>query len=226
MFPFPASGYEYRTLKLGIDPGYDVMALQTGLKVPSDGVFGPVTDKALKAFQEAERVAGGADGKGGPATQEALCLHLLWPYQQQYGVVPGLARGMMKGESNYYVGNQSAIYVLPSDPQKRKRADLGCCQFQTILTDDASVRQHFNMPKSIEELCRFLREGFDLYWRDGNNPHVTSKELAWKLACGRWNAPAWTDEIASKGTDAVADYKVTHIMDYISTKVMYVTSWG
>lgn len=52
------------------DRGTSVLKLQAALKITQDGVYGPATEKAVKAFQAANRLK--ADGLVGPATWEAL----------------------------------------------------------------------------------------------------------------------------------------------------------
>ena len=50
--------------------GEPVTAVQELVKVPADGVFGPATEKAVRAFQE--RVHLSADGDVGPHTWQLL----------------------------------------------------------------------------------------------------------------------------------------------------------
>ena len=52
--------------------GSDVQELQRKLGVPADGVFGPVTERALKRWQRAHGLV--ADGIAGPNTRAAMGL--------------------------------------------------------------------------------------------------------------------------------------------------------
>lgn len=77
--PLPASADHERTLKLGTPRlrGKDVEALQqalidAGFPLERDGVFGPATDRAVKAFQQKRGLK--VDGMAGPATRSALGL--------------------------------------------------------------------------------------------------------------------------------------------------------
>ena len=65
----PAAGTGGATLTAGAG-GSTVAALQRALGVPADGVFGPVTRRAVRAFQRSHGLT--VDGIAGPATLGAL----------------------------------------------------------------------------------------------------------------------------------------------------------
>jgi Transglycosylase-like domain/Putative peptidoglycan binding domain len=65
----PAAGSGGSSLKAGAG-GSTVVALQRALGVPADGVFGPLTRRAVRRFQRAHGLT--VDGIAGPATLGAL----------------------------------------------------------------------------------------------------------------------------------------------------------
>jgi len=65
----PAAGATAATLQAGAS-GSTVVALQRALGVPADGVFGPVTRRAVRRFQRKQGLA--VDGVAGAATLGAL----------------------------------------------------------------------------------------------------------------------------------------------------------
>ena len=65
----PAAGTGGASLKAGAG-GSTVAALQSALGVPADGVFGPVTRRAVRRFQRSHGLA--VDGIAGPSTLGAL----------------------------------------------------------------------------------------------------------------------------------------------------------
>jgi peptidoglycan hydrolase-like protein with peptidoglycan-binding domain len=65
----PAAGTGGSTLKSGAGGG-TVVALQRALGVPADGVFGPMTRRAVRRFQRSHGLT--VDGIAGPATLGAL----------------------------------------------------------------------------------------------------------------------------------------------------------
>ncbi|CAB4151803.1 COG3179 Predicted chitinase [uncultured Caudovirales phage] len=70
--PAPISGSPAAvgvTLRVG-SSGSDVKKMQAALKIPSDGQFGPGTEKALKAWQSANGLT--PDGVAGPKTLQKL----------------------------------------------------------------------------------------------------------------------------------------------------------
>lgn len=67
--PKPVIKTNYRTLSVG-DRGDDVAKMQEVLKINADGIFGPATKRAVKAFQQANGLV--ADGIAGPKTLTKL----------------------------------------------------------------------------------------------------------------------------------------------------------
>ena len=61
----------HRTIKKG-DSGLDVASVQRRLKIDADGVFGPATEAAVRAFQQRKGLS--VDGIVGPQTWKAMGL--------------------------------------------------------------------------------------------------------------------------------------------------------
>lgn len=235
IYPFPAGGFLGRGLKY--DPaepvmsGNDVIGWQYHLSVKADGVFGPRTAEATEAFQRTMGLD--ADGIAGPASMKAACLQRI--AASDSGTPPGLMKGMVEGESSYWVGAQSAVYFVKGI----RKADLGAFQFQTTLSDEEAVRRALNLPEGADRLGAWLIEGYDTYRPAAYvRRHRTPEKLAWWLACGRWNAPAWTDIWAARGpNDPALQVVVEHpffgfitreewVRRYVASKIIYVTAWS
>jgi hypothetical protein len=233
IYPFAERGFLGRALKLDEDDhmrGNDVIAWQYHLGVRADGDFGQRTHEGTLVFQ---RTAGlKEDGIVGPATFQAGCLHHI--DVMGGGVVAGLPRGMVEGESGYWMGAQSPVYFRNGE----RRADLGLVQFSTLLSDEAAVRRALNVPEAVLRLCEFLREGQAQYRRGAFVKfHRAPERLSWWLACGRWNAPAWTDIWAERGPDTAELQKLVTspmgtlitreqwVRNYVASKIAYVEDW-
>jgi len=103
-----AGAYRYRALVEGLD-GYDVYALQKAVGETPDGAFGPATAGTVRAFQRKHQLAD--DAIAGPATQRQIAQGLIWPVQARLGTPPGLARGIVEGESGFLLGQHTAVYA-------------------------------------------------------------------------------------------------------------------
>ena len=209
MNPLSTAGYRYRALKKG-DSGWDCYALQTALggvghsPGPADGEFGPATDKAVRGYQEARGLV--ADGIAGVVTQRSLALALIWPQQKAKNTPPGLLRGMVEKESSFVLGNHTPRY---EDGQY----DIGVCQRNTNY---ATYIDGFNAVDSVRVLAARVRSKYDAYKAKGK---VTDERRLWGLAAGSWNAPAFTDKLASGGT--LSQSQSDHIEGYIRRVTVY-----
>jgi peptidoglycan hydrolase-like protein with peptidoglycan-binding domain len=81
--------------------GWPVFALQSALVIQADGVFGPLTHRALTAYQSAAGLA--PDGVAGPVTQTRISTLLAKSADSAKRVPTGLARGMIESESGGYL---------------------------------------------------------------------------------------------------------------------------
>lgn len=183
---FPAYS-RYRTLRLA-DPimvGADVYALQTALAALDftpgvlDGKLGRQTSEAIVRAQQKLRVAGGADGLAGGATQKALALALAHQACNRHELASGALHGQVEHESGFRLGNYSPLRDDGS-------YDAGVAQRNTAHTPPP---QGFDVPASIDALAALVREHYDLF--AGLPPR-----RRWALAQGAWNAPAFACFIA------------------------------
>jgi hypothetical protein len=78
------------------DRGAAVESIQGSLGVPADGVFGPITERAVKRFQRRRRLV--VDGIVGPQTRAALGLRPFSARAVQSGV-PSVLRRIAECES-------------------------------------------------------------------------------------------------------------------------------
>jgi hypothetical protein len=188
MFDLADGGYQYRPLRLEDPPlvGWDVFALQSGLVIEADGVFGAETEREVDRFQSRRALV--IDGIAGPTTQRAICQSFLAPLRRDYGLPRGLAMGQVGKESAYLLGNYTAPYADGS-------RDCGVAQRNTRYV---SFEQAFNVPSSLTALVSSTAETFVAYRDLG----VVGERRAWELAAGHWNRPAYTDALAA-GRDSV-----------------------
>lgn len=237
-YPFITQGFLGRPLSLvavedgGPLRGNDVIALQTACGMADkDGVFGQQTDKALRGLQKVLGVA--VDGISGPGTERSYCVRAIALREQ--GVPHGLARGIVEGESAYRLGAQSPTYTR----NNVLRADLGAVQFSTPQGDEAAILRALDATRGIDHLLKHLRDKRAQYFDEAFVAgHPQRTKIAGWLACGSWNAPAWTDVWAERGpNDAFLQQTVTlqdgvtkgtreqWVRNYVGSKIAFVTTW-
>lgn len=211
-FPLSEGAYVYRPLKKGIS-GWDVYALQTAINgmggvklLTADGVYGKYTKIAVTFVQET-RALDPVDGIAGVATQAKIAQVLARKFREGWDFPNGIPYGHMEHESSLWFGNHTPPYPDGS-------RDFGIVQRNSNY---ASIVEAFDAPASIMALCTRISEKQQSYVALGN-----SDRRALELACGSWNAPAWTDTLARGGTLA-ADQKA-RIEAYIAAVMMYVAS--
>lgn len=212
--------YDFRPLKLrkrGNPPmeGWDVYALQTGLwgldyslgSSGIDGIFGKHTKSAVKAFQSWH---GGlvVDGIAGGATQRALGEEYSKEAATEFVLPDGIPYGHLEKESGFLVGNHTPPYSNGS-------RDIGVAQRNTkYLTTGNEYEEGFDVVGSVYELAWRTRAYYEKYKGWG-----VEEKRAWRLACGAWNAPAWTDTLAQGGTLSPVNYE--WISGYIERVTAY-----
>lgn len=198
---FPYGPITTRTVLETIEEGqraWWVAALQincnelgAGLEV--DGIYGRETRLFIVDFQLHHGINNGK-GMVGPLTSRAMCLMLTWPAQTKHRTPPGLARGMIEGESNFDMACVSEVY-------SNGRRDVDACQDNTGEWDSESVLVDlFNVRKSTDRMLGKVRRKHDEYVAKG-----CSSRIAWQLATLAHNRPADSDKLAvsSAGKDQI-----------------------
>lgn len=184
-----AGAYRYRPLREGL-VGWDVWALQAALGgLVRDGDFGAKTTSAVLVFQRARFTdLDDHDGIAGVKTQIALAKQMIWPVQKDQATPSGLLRGLVEGESGFWLGNHTAPY--PNGTR-----DLGVCMFNRNPTAE-NLAWAFDGRKAIAETARrwVLRRDYYLPMAGANG----SERLAGRYAVLHHNWPAAADRFADK----------------------------
>lgn len=169
--PLAAGSYLIRPLKLLPTrmQGWDVYALQTALDIKPDGVFGEITDGAVRACQEQNKLLP-VDGIAGPNTKTAAVLDRMFPLQSKYHTPPGLARGVVGGETNFEPGSYTA-------PYRNGTRDIGIVQENGVETF-ANLLESFDVPGALERMISALRARFDAAL--GESKYVAEPMGAWR----------------------------------------------
>lgn len=234
---FPSRTYRF-TLKPGLQ-GHDVWALQINLNavyasdIVEDGDYGDNTKARVTRFQKDQGLT--ADGIAGPLTQRTLALALLGGPEAAETLPKGLLKGIVEGESGFYVGavNWSVAGGVDCGYVQRRVYDENY--------DDAHFRVAFNGKTqfaSVAAEVRDLKETF--YGRKG----ATTHRRAWELAVLNHNWPAAADRLSRglsiyidpRRDDQPADWVIAIGVAgvetprewadyYIASKTIYVTSW-
>lgn len=206
-FPLAAGAYRYRPLIQRLK-GWDIFALQTalngipGAQINADGFFGKQTAGRVETFQRDRGLA--TDQIAGIATQQKLCQVIARQFRKGWQLPNGIPYGTLEHESSCWLGNHTAPY-----PDGER--DCGVTQRNTNYS---TITDAFDVPDSLFVLCERIRTKHDEYRGMG----VTERR-AWELACGSWNAPAWTDTLARGGT-LLPDQKAK-IEAYIAAVTIY-----
>lgn len=199
----PAPNYRY-TLKTGMS-GVDVFAIQVnlaalGYSLVTDGAFGPITEKAVRDYQTAQRLD--VDGICGPATQRAICLTLSDAPSKQAKLPDGLLKGLMANESGFIIPAYSAH---PGGGG----FDIGPYQqaFPPAVPNDANFALAYSAKAMAIQVARDLRSQKDIFRQA---PKVSDDKWAWQLAVLSHNWPAAASGLANHGSifaDARQDTK-------------------
>jgi hypothetical protein len=178
--------------------GWDVYALQScfdGLYL--DGLFGPLTQKAVIGFQGAKDLT--VDGIAGVVTQRAAIVTHSRQYPRRR-----LTKGIIEHESSFIVGNHTAAY--PNGTR-----DCGVVQRNTAYH---AMKDAFDVVDSLDVLSSHLTNYYTKYREMGH-----SRNEATRLAAGAWNAPSWADRLARGETLPYSHQE--HIEAYIRAVTVY-----
>jgi peptidoglycan hydrolase-like protein with peptidoglycan-binding domain len=179
----------YRTLQLKTRPlmqGEDVWALQKALDElgfepgPTDGIFGQLTDSAVKKAQKRLEIT--VDGLAGGGTQKALAMAIAGPIAASKHVRLEALKGQMEWES---AGFRLGAYSPVRDDGSY---DVGVTQRNTEHTP---AEQGFDPYLSINALATEIRKHYDLF-------EGIPEKRRWVLAQGSWNAPAFACYLAKQ----------------------------
>lgn len=184
----------FRPLRLEAEwlRGGDVYALQTCLHVWNpdiicDGWFGPQSDAVVEEVQS--RLGLVVDGIAGNVTQSTLTTKIAKRVGARFELPPGVPLGHVQQECSGIPGNYGPIYT---SGQAKGTRDRGAVMMNTGPWPSDALA--FDAPAAIAELCMKVKGKFVAYSRS------VDTRRAWQLACGSWNAPAWTDALARGGT--------------------------
>lgn len=226
LFPLDPGYWKWRSVEMG-KSGWDVWGVQSGLagipgyeKVVVDGNCGASTDAAIRRFQDERALF--VDGRAGFATQEKLASVLARKFRTGWSLPNGIPFGSILTESGCWFGNYTAPY---SDGSR----DLGLVQRNDkAVVPQLSPEDAFDAPGSLMTLCSRISSRWAAYKGYG----IVDDFRALRLACGSWNAPAFTDALARGKTYADLGDGVrvdlslgaparTRIEDYIAKATRY-----
>jgi Putative peptidoglycan binding domain len=198
-----------RLPKVAGDPllkGWDVYDLQCkltylGHTIDTDGVFGPITQGAVKAFQAAESpVAGPVDGIAGSQTQVTLGARAAL-----HGDLPDRVRGQMEKESSNLCGIYTPVYT---EGEARGFQDTGPVQMNTKY--HTTLSDNFDVRKAVPFLVATIRKKHTDFVNLG-----TKDARAWEAAQGWWNSQVLATRYA-KGQAVPASF-----LEYIDAVTSY-----
>jgi hypothetical protein len=235
---FPSRTYRY-TLKPGLT-GHDVWALQVNLNsvyssdITEDGDYGNNTKARVTRFQGERGLE--ADGIAGPLTQRTMALYLAKAPESVQNLPVNLLRGVIEGESGFYVGavNWSVAGGVDCGYVQRR-------VYEGDYSNDAVFRKAFDGKQQFDAVAKELRTLKETFFgRKG----ATTHRRAWELAVLNHNWPAAADRLSrglsiyldpakdNQPADWVIAVGVPGVTTprqwadfYIASKTQYVTSW-
>jgi peptidoglycan hydrolase-like protein with peptidoglycan-binding domain len=137
------------------------------------GIFGPLTDKNVRAFQSV--YAAPADGIVGPNTARALVRAFVSEQEKANGIPDRILWGLIGAESGWDFG--AVGYYTPKD--------LGICQYNTYYNQSLSPDQIMDPTVVIPMTAKRIRTRFNEY-----SKYTTDPQRAWDAAILAHNSPA------------------------------------
>lgn len=153
-----------QTLKIG-SVGNDVTTLQNnlsifGFSVSTDGVFGPMTEKAVADFQEKYGLVS-VDGKVGPLTQTAIQTALIiTQVGKSNDIEPELLLAIAVCE-----GGLSNPNITRQNTDTHKSTDRGVFQWNSYWDANITDAQAFDVVEATQFVCDAIKDGnLVLFW--------------------------------------------------------------
>lgn len=170
-------------IKLG-DRGWRAFAVQTVVAVTPDGVWGPLTDKAVRAWQHTHGLV--EDGIMGPTSQKRVLHDAGHRCDKNHGLPNGVGAGLAQTEG--------AGMLAATNWSVAGGVDCGAVQKRVLGPpfDMAELKLSFSPTKAVDWGCARLSRA----WNDTatRNRHFTDDESL-RVAALQHNWPAGADQI-------------------------------
>ena len=184
--------------------GIVVWSLQKALAIEADGLFGPATEFAVKAFQAGAKLV--SDGIAGPVTQRAIVTRSCAKADDQ--IPAGLLDGFAQAEGGYLLG--------PVNWSVGGGVDCGAFQRRVYDEDyenDAVIQRAFDTDYQARLLAASLASLRGIFvaragTKDGYGG-LSPAEKAWRLAALNHNYPSGADRLSRTPVHQLASYWTT-----------------